>query len=337
MKFINVTGYVSSGSSAVIDYIREFDGTAVCESEIRFIRDPFGIIDLDVALNYNWENERSSYIVWKFLDRAKLMARYNRHVWSPMGHSYAKLLNKDYLKITNEYIEEMTDYKTIFSRYCDNYDYSYFSYVINRVRRNIEKRTSGKFNVASRRVRKNYFIHPTEEQFIECTKRYLERLFGEISNNGEKTVILDHALPPNLLNYVDRYFDDCTTIIVDRDPRDIYVTQIISTDVIAKQKGTKESGEMFVKYYKTLKEKETRCNKILRIQFEDLILNYEKTAEVLNHFLDLKGENHKEKNKFLKPEVSCKNVGIWKKYYDKYKGAIDYIYQELKDSCYNLD
>ena len=46
-------------------------------------------------------------------------------------------------------------------------------------------------------------------------------------------------------------------------------------DVIAEHKGTRESGERFVKYYKTLKERQKTCKRLLNIQFEDLINKYE--------------------------------------------------------------
>ena len=35
----------------------------------------------------------------------------------------------------------------------------------------------------------------------------------------------------------------------------------------------------------------------------------------------------------MNPNVSKKNIGIWKKYYNEYKEAIDYIYLELKSYC----
>lgn len=336
MKFINVTGYVASGSSAVIDFIREFDNTAVCKTEIRFIRDPFGIIDLDTALTYNWENERASYAIWNFLDRSKKMARFNRHVWSPMGHSYKKFLNKNYMKITKEYVEELTDYKATFGHYCDNYNFHYFSYVCNRIRRNIEKKKRGKMDIANRRIRKNYFAHPTDEQFVEATRKYIERLFEPISDNGSKTIILDQALPPDNLYYSERYFRDCMNILVTRDPRDIYTTNVYGMDVIAEKKGSLESGKRFVKYLRTIIEKENFGNgKLLIIRFEDLVLHYEETTKVISDFLGLDESKHYYKKEFLNPDKSCKNVGIWKKYYQKSKPAIDYIYNELKDLCWD--
>lgn len=336
MEFVNVCGYLSSGSSAAVDYIREFSNIAVCKTEIRFIRDPFGIIDLDYALTQKWENERASYAIWKFLDYSKKWSRFNRNILSPAGHSYKKFLNKNYNVITRKYIDSFTDFRTIMSHYCTTFDQNYFFYVINRVRKNIEKKLKSKVNVASRRQRKIYFAHPTETEFLEATRNYIEELFKDISSNGEKIVVLDQALPPDDLYFTNRYFRSCKNIIVERDPRDMYVTDIIDMDVVAKKKGSLESGIKFVNYFKTLVEK-TNIGKdeCLRIRFEDLVLNYDQTILKINGFLNLDPEKHMFKKSYLNPDRSCKNVGIYKKYYDKYKEAIDYIYTELKDYCWN--
>ncbi len=335
MRFINVTGYLSTGSSAVIDYLREFKNTAICKTEIRFIRDPDGIIDLDTALTYNWENERASYAVWRFLDASKKWARFNQWLLAPVGHSYKKYITKDYLSITNEYIERMTDYRAILNHYCDSYSFPYFTYVTNRVRKNIEKKGKGKTDIANRRIRKNYFIHPTDEEFMSATRDYIEELFSDISENGKNIVLLDQALPPDNLNYSNRYFYNCLNIVVDRDPRDVYTTNVILMDVIAMKKGSLESGKMFVKHFKTLHEKANYGkDPVLSIRFEDLVLKYDDTTKQIREFLGFDESEHVNPRTTLIPESSSKNVGIYKKYYDRLKPAIDYIYQELKDYCF---
>lgn len=334
MKFINITGYVSSGSSAVTDYLLEFNNTCTCKTEIRFIRDSFGIVDLDTALNHNWENERASYAIWNFLDYSKKWQRFSKHIWSPVGHSYKKFVNKDYMKITYDYIDKLTDYRTIFNHYCNAYNRNYFSYVLFRARLFVERRSRGKFKVASRRARANYFAHPSENTFLEATRDYIEQLFTPLSNNGQKLVLLDQALPPDNLNYTDRYFRDCKNIIVERDPRDIYVTNIYDVDVASKKRGSKESGEMFVKFFKTLHERVNKGNDdLLIVNFEDLLCNYDETTKKIREFVGVDLKDHVEKGKYLQVSKSIKNVGIWKKYYPKYKDAIDYIYSELKEWC----
>lgn len=336
MKFINVTGYLSSGSSAVVDYIREFENTAVCKTEIRFIRDPFGIIDLDYALTQKWENERASYAIWKFLDYSKKWARFNRRPLSPAGHSYKKFLNKDYYRITKDYINSLTDFRIQMSHYCTTFDQNYFSYVANRIKKNIEKKSKGKFRIANRKLRKVYFAHPDENYFIEKTRNYIEDLFAQLSGEDNKLIILDQALPPDDLFLTDRYFRDCVNIIVERDPRDMFINDICDMDILWKKNELEEAGKQFVIFFKTIHEKtKVGHDPCLRIRFEELCLDYENTCRKISDFLGFKEEQHKNPRNFFNPMISKNNVGIHKKYYKQYKTAIDYIYNELKDYCWN--
>ena len=334
MKFINITGYVSSGSSAVTDYLLEFNNTVTCKTEIRFIRDPFGIIDLDTALNHNWENERASYAIWNFLDYTKKWARYSKHPWSPAGHSYKAFLNKKYVQITRSYIDKITDYRSIFNHYCTAYNLNYFSYVFYRMRLFIERHSKGKIKAVSRRMRANYFAHPIEEEFLNATKDYIEELYNPLSEDGGKTILLEQALPPDNLNYTERYFRDCKNIIVERDPRDIYVENVFLMDVTSKIRGTRESGERFVKFFRTLHERINKGkNPLLVVNFEDLLFNFEKTTKKIRDFVGFDEKDHINKGKFLQISKSQKNVGKWKHYYPECKEAIDYIYSELKEWC----
>ena len=143
-------------------------------------------------------------------------------------------------------------------------------------------------------------------------------------------------MPPDDLYFTRRYFRNCKNIIVERDPRDMYITNVFLMDVIAQKKGSLESGEKFVKHFKTLMDHtkigEDPC---LKIRFEELVLNYDETVKKINAFLNLDIETHSRKKSFLNPDKSCKNVGIWKKYYDSCKPALDYIYTELQDYCWN--
>jgi hypothetical protein len=70
--------------------------------------------------------------------------------------------------------------------------------------------------------------------------------------------------------------------------------------------------------------------RILKLQFEEIILNYELNLEKILNFL----EDDKPKNlnqNYFNLELSRKNIGLWKKFSDK--EAIDYIYKELNSYC----
>lgn len=69
-----------------------------------------------------------------------------------------------------------------------------------------------------------YCSHPSEEKFLNCTKKYIEDLFGSVCQ-GANIVMVDQIVPPTNLKRYLRYFNDIKVFIVDRDPRDIFVLE----------------------------------------------------------------------------------------------------------------
>ena len=80
------------------------------------------------------------------------------------------------------------------------------------------------------------------------------------------------------------------------------------------------------------KRNEKNDQRVLRINFEDLILQYDDTKKTVFDFLDIDGSDHVNKFKYFDPNVSNNNVGVWKKY--KNQDDINKIYKELKEYCY---
>ena len=87
--FVIVSGFCSSGSSAVIDLLKEFKGFYEPNAEIRFLRDPYGISDLEKALVNQWDLINSTAAISDFLDIMRKSAR-------PKGVSYGFWAQKDY-------------------------------------------------------------------------------------------------------------------------------------------------------------------------------------------------------------------------------------------------
>jgi hypothetical protein len=62
-----------------------------------------------------------------------------------------------------------------------------------------------------------------------------------------------------------------------------------------------------------------------------LILNYEETLQLILNFIGEKKVNHTFPKQYFKPEVSAKNIGIWKKFSDQ--AAIEIIQKKLPEYC----
>ena len=112
-----------------------------------------------------------------------------------------------------------------------------------------------------------------------------------------------------------KFFDDVKAIIVERDPRDIYILEklvwkgsVIPTDTV----------ETFCKWYKyTRAHRKTEVfdpEHAMFIYFEDLIYHYEDTTAKLSEWLGLDSADHVRKFQGLDPAKSIKNTRLWLKY-----------------------
>jgi len=72
--------------------------------------------------------------------------------------------------------------------------------------------------------------------------------------------------------------------------------------------------------------------KKLVIRFEDFVLKYDETSKIVNEFLGLNEKNHINIKKYFKPEISGKNIGIYKN--NDNLQDIKYIEDKLNEYCY---
>ena len=128
-------------------------------------------------------------------------------------------------------------------------------------------------------------------------------------------MMVDQLLPPmNLQRYL-RYFDqNIQVVIVERDPRDLFVLSkyqwkdgIIPKDV-----------DLFCKWFEYTrshrKHENLNTDQICFIHFEDLVYRYQETARALNDFLHLEEKYHSRAGELFNPEVSIHNTQAWKRY-----------------------
>lgn len=334
VSFVMISGFFGSGSSAAVDLLKEYKGTYECLAEIRTIKDPYGIRQMEQALTDNWELLNSAAAIRDFLWLSKICARPGRFPLAPAGLGYSKTISKDFMAITQRYIDKLTKFTYRSDFYYQKFKKSYPRYVIDRCRWAVEYLSKGKIKLANRKMKPSHFACPTHEEFNKATQEYFLELFQEHAKDGEKTyILLDQAISPNDTQVIHRYFKEAKMIIVDRDPRDMYIDDMLWGENLDSDTHTRAAGERYVLRYKALRSSMVLDKDILYIRFEDLILNYADSVEKIEHFLGFDSANHLQKNTFLKPEKSAKNIGIWKKYYEQYKDALDAITEGLPEYC----
>lgn len=316
VRFIATTGYYGSGSSAVTDLIREYSNVEQPNStdfEISFF---FGYHGIENLRYWIIDGKRlQSAAVYDFLRTAKRVAS--------LGHkmNYEKYFQGHFMEATRRYVRQISGTKCGERYYVDLMRMSDAQLLLYRIVNKLHSISDVIYSKTHSDVRQSstrlfstkeslYLYDITEEEFINGTKKYLNYLFGNICRN-KKVIMVDGLISTHDIDDISMYFDDLRTVIVRRDPRDIY----LSVKYIWKTGNIPCDPKGFCTWFTQRMKVYSYKNSIVKeILFEDLIFNYSKTVSELESFLDLSEEDHIEKQKYFKPNVSINNCRLWKKY-----------------------
>ena len=70
-----------------------------------------------------------------------------------------------------------------------------------------------------------YCGHPTKEEFLEKTRTYVSQLMEAANPQNAPMLMVDQLVPPSEIWRYLPFFDDIRVIVVDRDPRDLYILE----------------------------------------------------------------------------------------------------------------
>ena len=332
MRIITCASYYGSGSSAITDFVSEFENVhSFTDEEFRFVQDPDGISDLEYNLVENFNRHNSGHALKRY---RKLI---DFHAGNMFSKKYEKFFNGKWKEYSEEYVESLTDFKYNGWWQYDLLDKGNFYYFRKRVLNKLLQMTFWKnqpertLNTMKKEI--TYCSHPSEDKFLQCTRAYISKLFASVSEDCD-VVMVDQIVPPTNLNRYLRYFDDIKVCVVDRDPRDIYILEkyvwrdgIIPNDVSTFCK--------WYRYTRSHREFEKLDNqRVMYVQFEDLIYKYEQTTGLVSNWLNLDITKSKPQTRFI-PDKSIKNTQTWKMYPQARKD-INKIEKELKEYLYNF-
>ncbi len=314
-----------------MDYLKEFEKIdSLGDFEFRFIQDPNGIADLEDRLLKNNSRLNSDRAIYEYLKLIKILnSNYTNKFWEKSF--YKKIFNNKFLEYSEEYISNLTDME--WSGYWHDIEFRNFT-LKNRIKNFIIRLISYKYKRINKiKNRRMYYSYPIEN-FYKETKQYLSKLFSEISKLD--TLALDQLVPCcNTERYLN-YFEDIKVIIVDRDPRDLY---ILNKEIWKEDITPCKNVDDFIKHFKLVRkhqkyEKEN-SEKILRIRFEDTIYFYEDTMKKINLFLQIEEFKHSYPKRYFNPQKSIYNTQLFRKYL-KYQNDIEKIEQKLGEYCYEF-
>ena len=340
-NFIDCSGVGSSGKGAVVDLLAEYENFKVMPHDFEFdlFRIKGGLNDLRRDFYEDWSPIRSNSAYWKFLKIVNLSGKNPKglsYLYSALssGNRYEKKFNNQFIKSSLDFLNSFVE--TEINGYWP-YDYaddSNFQIIINKIKE--------KLNLKKRVYRNIKVING--ENFDAKLNDYLYSLFFEIRNN--KTLVFNNFLEPYKSSNYLNFFSEAKQIVVIRDPRDTFVSGLSAgfknkedlrlipsnNDGHSLSSVGSNNLEKFIlrtnQFYKILDN--NFHDRILKIRFEDLVLNYEETKKEIEEFLCLTEKNHIFKFKYFNPLQSKKNVMIWKKFssqstIEKIKNEISYF------------
>lgn len=326
-KIITCTGFGGTGSSAISDLFKEFDNVKSCgDFEFSLAHEVDGISDLQHSIVDDFHRNKTTEAIFRFKKLIKIISG-----------NYSNFFGKNFNSITDRYISNIVETEWMGFWHQHSYRGSrfrmYTRYVLPFIVQHYIHYLFNKsgYGWAPKQHRELMQLSRDKDRFFIATRNYYNELFNELDpDHNFEYLMLDQLVPSyNYSRYLN-YFDNLKVIQVDRDPRDLYLLNELYW-----HEGwiPSENIDTYIKWYRLLRQNnELDCNKnVLKLHFEDIILNYDETLKEILEFTGIDQKNHINKRRFLDPNNSQKNLHLWKRHY---KPQLDVIENALKDYLY---
>ncbi len=332
-SIISNAGYGSSGSGVVTDYLREFDCIKnLGDYEFRFLQDYDGISTLEDALVHTPHRLNSDIALRNY-------KRYvNRQCGNFLRKRYEMFFKGQWSKISNEFLQKLISIE--WPGYWEGVQIAEpkLSVLVKyQLLPRILRLLSGnkKYIAYFLPTKDMFFSSPTETYFLQCVREYIHGLCAVIDPEHDyKYLFMDQLMPPANISRYERYIDSVKTIVVDRDPRDYYIENVL----LLGEKWVPKSIDQYIFHYRSLREQASRfedSENVLRIHFEDAIYHYDVFDEQIRNFLGLSQEEHTAKYSCFNPNISIKNTRLWVSHKIAPE-VIKAIETQLAEYCYDF-
>lgn len=332
---VGVCGYSGTGSSAVTDLLKEYSENQVIDAcEFILPYEPDGLLDLKYHL---FDGS------CKFSSSNTAIFRFRKAVRGGQFQHIRRLTHGKLVSLSEEYLDKIIECSWIGSMPGE---------ICRKPIRNLARRAIFKFKIGKpyylveRIVNRELPIFPLgrmwfsscPSDFYQVTQEFIYRVLAAIEPlDDSKNIVLDQPFPGNNPELCFPFFTNPKAIVVDRDPRDLY---LLSKEFWFKSQVWRplptNSVEQFITYYKSMRSKNRVENsaQVMRIQFEDLIYRYDETRNTIEDFLGLEANRH-QKSRF-DPGKSINNTQLFN-YYDGYESDIAQIEAGLPEYIYPFE
>lgn len=322
MKKIAIAGYHYSGCGVIDDLFREFDNVAQPQSEMesRYLQDTDGVSDLEYHLVENPNRLKISWAIDRFLRYCKVNARRFERVYGPNWYAMCEDYVNSLLKFK---------YQGYFIRNLEERNSFYPFY--EKVMIHLQDYKPKRFRLPSRH---NYFpketmyhAMPTEEEFLEKTRVFTERLAESmITNKKAEYVMIDQMFAANNPDRYLRYVNDVKAFVVDRDPRDLYINQRNMEDHMLPI-----DPHQYCIHFRDIRKRFGKPNQnVMYLTIEEMIYDYDKMIPKVCEFVGIDKKHHIDPKRYFDPSISINGTRTWERY-PQYEEAVKTIKNELPE------
>lgn len=328
---IGACGFGATGSSIITDFMREFDDVQVYDDfEFTFAYRVDGLEDLEYHVMKQFSKSISGdAAVKRFLYAAN-------YIDTPLIHKPCS--SKEYKRIVNKFIDSIVQVRFKGMESIDVISGNVWKNILHLgMKKKILPSTIEKWQ------HKACYLWPNREMYIcvkpdnfyEAAKEYIRDILRSMNADLNRTIVLDQPFSGNAPEQSMKFFDSPKAIIIDRDPRDLYLES--KYRLIAECRFMpRDDIRKFCEYYKRIHTgipKQSTDN-ILLLRFEDLMYHYDREIERIIKFANL--GKHVRKQLYFNPKRSVNNTQISRKYPQEAEN-IAYIEKKLKGYLYPFE
>lgn len=329
---VGVCGYGYSGSGAVMDFLRGFDcfSCPIPDKEFDIAYIPHGIQDLEYQLMERRTRYLSSYIAIR--DFMLLTQR-----MSSSRSIYRKQTGNGFVLRSHKLLEDLIQISWPGQLGMNKYFAG--SNKLLALSQSVDWKTKRLFEIITNRRyplsnRNRMYLSIRPENFYKEVESYIKDVLEMLGFDFGKIILLNQPFDVFDPKRSMKFFEKSKAILVDRDPRDLYILAKCYLKIQGSCIPT-DNVQKFVEYWRLIREGCTDDDSnILHISFEDLIFNYEVTSAKIKHFLGI--EYACNINFFFDPDVSINNTRLFLNH-SGLREDIEYICKELPQYLYPFE
>lgn len=334
MKTIGTCGFCSTGSSAVSDYLKEFDENQVLDNnEFTIAYLPDGLCDLEYHLmKHSIRDDSSSLAIPRF---RRFISKYKSRIVAS-----GSITSAGFDELVESYMNSLIQISFRSNRRSDYllFPSKIYQYLAPRITQKLILPLNRKYGhpITKFFPCRDVEVSVNPECFYKSSKEFIHKLLELSGADFNRNIVLDQAFPGDDPTCCFQFFENPKAIVVDRDPRDNY---LFTKKVLYKKHINimpVDTVEHFCTYYRVLRHnrpyKQEKPN-VMVMNFEEMVYDYDNATKKIRDFCDLKENLHPFS--IFDPKVSAPNTQLFLRF-PEFADDIKYIEKNLSEYLFDF-